>query len=511
MAGRKGRAMNRKERKARIREKQLERENSVLRTAEYAEDAERRTGQKAESGRQEAGGGKRNADFERETKRCARAMTKAREFKELCKRNGIKLRPAGLRNVNWKIAPSQMVWRRVTSMTLPLEPFMDADERRAGLERLMKWLEKACLNRRDAEAQRTEEAGSPSPCGRGLGGGVGSPTIHETATPLGSPDPSPYPLPHAPSPGYGDTRGERENNSGASRLGRLDAGGTAGGTPALREQRDDRMILSDWNSDLSTWQRVKTDGHSIEAVCASLGLSRWKLTQLTKEYCNLTATELFDGFKVSLLKKFMCARLRDAARQLWGIPGHYAQFKAQGYLDCESAPLSRGQSLLEDKGRRDAGDTAGRMPALRMRRKQSKFFPATPRDLFLEEKGPEKARRVTALIEKMWKDFDFESWAISAGYSSAARLKRAVLNRLGKSFGQLEKCLAGEVIDYYQCAEDRELRNIALREDNCDAILDARRLYHKSDERPSEPFLDMWSAALFGAKAWLEKMAGAFG
>src|SRR5207237_62683 len=95
-----------------------------------------------------------------------------------------------------KISPQMMKWRRVSSITLKLEPFMDAQERRAGLERLMNWLEKAFLNRRD---------GSPSPCGRGLGGGVDSRTINESAMASNSPDPSPYPLP----------QGEGENNGGA--------------------------------------------------------------------------------------------------------------------------------------------------------------------------------------------------------------------------------------------------------------------------------------------------------
>src|SRR6185295_17433323 len=122
--------------------------------------------------------------------------------------------------------------------------------------------------------------------------------------------------------------------------------------------------------------RVQSDGFSVEAVCAQLGITRWKLTQLTKEYCNLTANEVFDGHKVKQLKTFMLARLRDAAQQLWKNPGEYAAYKAQGYVDCQSTPLSRNASLLQDAGRRDAGGTAGRMPALRMRtrQKQSRFF-----------------------------------------------------------------------------------------------------------------------------------------
>ena len=317
------------------------------------------------------------------------------------------------------------------------------------------------LEQKATGGMRKAGAGSPSPCGRGLGGGV------NTAEP-GDAHPSPYPLP----------QGERENNS-----------------------RDDRLVLSDWNSELGSWQRVKTDGHSIEAVCAELGLSSWKLTQLTKEYCNLTATEVFDGHKVKQLKSFILARLKEAAQQLWKNPGEYAAYKAQGYVDCQSGPLSRSNSNLTP------------WPPLRLTergRKASRFFPTKPQDLFVEEKWAEKARRTTALIEKMWEEFDFESWALSAGYSTVRRLKRAVLTVLGKTFEQMEKCLAGEVIEYYQCAEDRELRNLALGKD-CDAVVDARRLYHKSSEKPAEPFLDMWSAAEFAAKDWLMKMAGAFG
>ena len=464
--------MNRKQRNRRIREKQLSKERQKAAAvgsssggpdtpvgvgrATHGDKSVPATDRSVPATDKSVPATDPQAQFDWETECCARAMRSASAHNALCKREGIKQRPVAIRYVNSKIAPCRMNWRRISSITFPLEPFMDALERRAGLKRLMGWLEKACLN-------RTHGGGADT-----LVGG------RETAATTASVDPS-----------HGD-KSVPATSAGAD-LSPTDRN-------VCPTHSNEKLIHADWNNDLSNWQRVKTDGHSIEAICANLGISRWKLTQLTKEYCNLTATELFDGFKVNQLKTFMFDRLREAARALWGSPGHYAQFKALGYLDCQSPPLESKQAAL-----------------LRDRKKQSKFFQMKVEDLFNENRGEEKQRRITALIERMWQEFDFESWAVSAGYSSAKRLKRAVLNRMGKTFERLEKCLAAEVIEYYQCVEDRELRALALRNEASSAILKARELYHRSIEKPAEPFMDMWSTALFAAKEWLEKMAGAFG
>ncbi len=362
-------------------------------------------------------------------------MKRRRDYVDLCKRSGIKLRPAGLRNVNSKIAPDRMIWRRISSFTLPLEPFMDALERQAGLERLMKWVEKAFLN-------------------RAHGGGVD--------TLVG---------------------------------GRVNIASTASGNPSPgdRSVPATRLVLADWNSELTSWERVKRDGFSVEAICANLGISRWKLTQLTKEYCNLTVNEVIDGIKVRHLKTYLLGRIKGAAFELWGRPGHFAAYKIEGYVSCSEKCPQDGMLIRAGPG------------------KQSKYFRIKPQDLFHEPKWAEKSRRTAQLVQKMWEGFDLESWALAAGYTNSMRLKRAVLTVLGKTLSQLEELLAGEIIDFYQCAEDREVRNLACRKDERAEVFRAREFYHNCEDRPEEPFLDMWSAAETGTPEWLARMAGEFG
>lgn len=79
-------------------------------------------------------------------------------------------------------------WRRLTSMTLELEPFMDDQERRAGLKRLVDWIEETVLNRRGAGTRRTETINGQRSVVSALVNG-------ETADAAGAIDPSPYLLP----------------------------------------------------------------------------------------------------------------------------------------------------------------------------------------------------------------------------------------------------------------------------------------------------------------------------
>lgn len=311
-------------------------------------------------------------------------------------------------------------------------------------------------------------------------------------------------------------RAGRATHGDSALNGRQGAGDTADGTPALRSNETlgngesrrngeaivlknstgrDRMIQAEWDWDVKSWERVRQDGFSVEAICASLGISRWKLTQLIKEHCNLTANELLDGFKLKHLKAFLLERLRTAARQLWGPPGHYAAYKTEGFLNCEGDRAK----VLEGTERAEHGV------------KKSAYFRTKPVDLFNERPEDERARRVGELMKRMRRDFDLESWAVSAGFASAGRLKRALLMVLGKSLQQVEKALATELFDYYRCAEDRELRNLALREKTSTAVFRAREMYHGKEDPPKEPFLDGWSAALFGEKDWVERMMMAFG
>jgi hypothetical protein len=95
---------------------------------------------------------------------------------------------------------------------------------------------------------------------------------------------------------------------------------------------------------------------------------------------------------------------------------------------------------------------------------------------------------------------------MSAGFSSGARLKRACLNVLGKSLAEIEKLLAAEVLQFYLCAEDKALREIASRENEIQVVFRARELYHKSEDAPKPPFLDECSKFEELKPEWLSRM-----
>jgi hypothetical protein len=122
----------------------------------------------------------------------------------------------------------------------------------------------------------------------------------------------------------------------------------------------------------------------------------------------------------------------------------------------------------------------------------------------------------------MREGFDLEEWAAEAGFGSGAKLKRAVLNVMGRTLKSVEKMLAAEVVRYYICAEEKVLREIACREESAPSpyplprgergkVARARWLYHKSEDAPTEPFMDEWAKAEAFTKEWLEWMKGALG
>jgi hypothetical protein len=227
----------------------------------------------------------------------------------------------------------------------------------------------------------------------------------------------------------------------------------------------------------------------VESLCVELQVSRARLTMLTKEYCGLTSQELVDGFKIRRVKRALVARLRDAAQELWGLPGTWAAWKTDGYRVS-------GFGFREQQGRTG---------------KQSKYFRMRPEDYACEERWAERARRIGELVEALRRNFDLEDWAARAGFASGARLKRACLNVLGRSLRALERAMAEEVVRYFICAEDKVLRQVACGDDNNARVARARWIYGKSEDAPKEPFLDEWSKAEELARDWLEQMRAAFG
>jgi len=87
--------------------------------------------------------------------------------------------------------------------------------------------------------------------------------------------------------------------------------------------------MQPWGIDADSW--AGATGNSIESLCVELQISRARLTMLTKEYCGLTVQELVDGFKIRRVKRGLVERLREAAEQLWGVPGSFAVWKYEGY------------------------------------------------------------------------------------------------------------------------------------------------------------------------------------
>ena len=256
-------------------------------------------------------------------------------------------------------------------------------------------------------------------------------------------------------------------------------------------------LTESWGENVSEWRRVACGGMSVEGVCFRLGISKGKLDRLLREGVGISAGELLDGFKIRGLRKYLMGQMREAAYRLWGRPGYFAQVRC----------LFTGGDLA---GRRDAGDTAGKMPALR----RSRYFRTRAEEFFGREAWEEEEARVSELLGMLDRvreenEFSIEAFAVRLGFESAARFRRGCLNVMGRTLEQLERILAREIVLYYLAAEDLELREICRRDD----VLGfrGREVYWGSEEVPAEPFLDRWSANLAGKPEWIEKMREEFG
>jgi len=365
-------------------------------------------------------------------------------------------------------APELEAWRRTTSMTLDLEPYMDDRERRAGLKRLMKWIEEAVSEQKTAlqiENCKFQNA-----------------NLNASENDDALPSPRVRFAHVGPLPGG-------EGNGGVADM---PAFGLNESAPDIAEE-DDRAarkavgLGADWEFDADEWARVRATGVSLEALCERLGMSRGRLSRLCREYCNLSAQEVIDGYKLRGLKKILTARLKEAAFALWGKPGYFAAFKTEGFLDCE--------------GRRvECSD--GKVP----KEFYTEFCGSNS-----ERMWAERVRRIRELVARIARGFDWESFAARMGYLSAWRLKRACLTVFGRRIESIERIFAAEVVDYYLCAEDRELRHLALREPTNEAVYRAREMYHGAEEAPRAPFLDRWSAAEQLNGKWVMRMGVEFG
>ena len=265
-------------------------------------------------------------------------------------------------------------------------------------------------------------------------------------------------------------------------------------------------LADDWTVMPDSWVRTREGGVTIEAVCVELGCSRALLNSLIKEYCGLSAEEFFDGLKFSRLKAALLARLRAAAEELWGYPGSYIAVKLS-LLSEAGSTLHDGSGYGGNRGRGEYGGQDGN-GGLR-RAKDSRFFRSRAEELFEETRGEERARRIGELCERLRAGFDLDGWAAGAGYASGTRLKRACLNVAGRSLREIERLLAAEVVQFYFCAEDRELRELACADGVNATVARARELYHASEDKPEAPYEDEWSKFEELKAEWLSRLKAA--
>ena len=260
-------------------------------------------------------------------------------------------------------------------------------------------------------------------------------------------------------------------------------------------------VTESWGEDAFAWRRVVTSGRSVEGICFQLGISRSRLTSLTKEVMGISAGELVDGFKIRGLRRILVGQLREAAARLWGMPGDFAVRRCGE--SSPPGPLSGSQS----GGERKAGGT----PALH---KRSRYFRTRAPEFLGREEWEEQSLRVSELLGSLdslreENDFKFAAFAVRLGFETEAKFRAACLTVMGRTLEQLERVLAHEIVHYYLAAEDLALRKLARREDELGVR--AREVYWGCETVPDEPFLDRWSAFEAAKPGWLIKMREEFG
>jgi len=390
------------------------------------------------------------------------------------KRTGVGCRVSGVGN------GTHEKWRRITGITGAVEQRMTAKERRKGLKRLVERIKAFATE----DTENTEENSKNE-------------TRTSKETQNGETEDAGVGCRVSGGGNDGIQNAEFKMQNGKDVSGQLSvvSDTPSPGTRAARScppsphggEGEPLSLTAEWGGGVETWARTAREGRSVESVCVELQISRARLTMLTKEYCGLTAHELVDGFSVRRVKSALIARLREAAESLWGLPGVWASWKMDGFR--VSGFGFRGNTTT----------------------KRSKYFRMRPEDFASEERWAERERRIGELAAAVRREFDLETWAAGLGFASGARLKRACLNVLGKSLRALERAMAAEVVRYYICAEDKVLRKIACLEEETANVIRARWIYHKSDDAPTEPFLDEWSKAEELARDWLERMRREFG
>jgi hypothetical protein len=199
----------------------------------------------------------------------------------------------------------------------------------------------------------------------------------------------------------------------------------------------------------------------VARVCGALGISRNRLSALTREYRGISCGELIDGLRIRRVKAGLFARVKALAKELWMSPGHYANV------------------LVSDGTLKVCGGSGG-----------SEFFVDRTEERVSEELAETREERMAAFMalwDGAWRrgDSSRDGFAVELGFRSFAELNRACLNVYGKSARQVACVLAGEVLDYYLAREAEELRVLACCMRVTPTVAKARYLYHGSTQPPA--------------------------
>jgi len=359
---------------------------------------------------------------------------------------------------NWKDGmavrgSAEEVWRRVTGMTVEQEAAMDSRERKCAARRLVKWTE-GFLSRRvsDGEmgAKRTNYEGRST-----------RDESEEESAVLGTG------LRTASDPWH---QGEVQHGPTLGAL-RTDLNGEISGT----QEEGCRA---------ETWACAGGFGGDVERVCARLGMSEARFTRLTKAFLNVSARELTEGIRLRGVRETLRSHVCEAANVLWGEPG------ARTYL-----------RVMDEE--------------LKVTRPGGHWFVWSPERFAREELSVERKRRVEELfarVERGWRSggFDRDAFALSLGFASFAKFRRACVNVDGETPRQKIWRLCCEVVEYYLAAEAKVLRDLAMAERETTETIRARWLYSGETARCAAS-TDYWGAMEYGQRELLEEMMGVLG
>jgi len=227
----------------------------------------------------------------------------------------------------------------------------------------------------------------------------------------------------------------------------------------LRGELRDSMGLDSGGEELAAWACEGQAREVVVGVCEDLNISRHKLSELTREYRGIPATELIDGFRVSKVKSGLAELLKAYARELWMSPGLYA-----------------GVLVMDERLKVYGGGKSAYFvdPAESYRKKE-----------LWETRGERRAALLGA-FDAGWKrgGNSRAGFAARLGFRSFSELNRACVNVFGKTVRDLAWEIGGGMIEFYLAKEQDALRELAVCECTSDRKARARYLYCGGMESP---------------------------